>query len=155
MLKKEFIAKVEAEVKALKKHATPAEIDKLDRELVDYSHINNCIYGLMTGSCESPRARVLLDQCAQVSVHSRSEDGSEGRGSEALEDFVFNNTFSSFKHLITEEYKEDIVDQDSEEGDFERTYVYISGVETYIGMKDAKVSHLVRYLRGLDKELKL
>lgn len=47
------------ELKNLKEKATPEEIDKLDIELLDVERARECIYGLMTGRCDSERAKEL------------------------------------------------------------------------------------------------
>lgn len=52
---------VYAELKHLKAHATKEELNKLVHTLVDPNRVESCIYGLMTGHCNSPRALELME----------------------------------------------------------------------------------------------
>ena len=56
MERKEFIAEVRKELKHIKANATKEEIDKLDIIDLDPSSAAHCIYGQMTGQCDSTRA---------------------------------------------------------------------------------------------------
>ena len=49
----------------IKKFATKEEIGKLNFETLDPTHLKLCIYGQMTGDCDSDRARYLLNKCTK------------------------------------------------------------------------------------------
>lgn len=56
-------ALVISEARLLKKLATPEEIARLDPYRLDGKSNTKCIYGMMTGSCKSERAKELIDAC--------------------------------------------------------------------------------------------
>jgi len=64
--KKQFIEDVKKEAMALRKHATKEEIGKLDFENLEPLSVTRCIYGQLTGECDTPRASQLIRQCAPV-----------------------------------------------------------------------------------------
>lgn len=51
------------EAKKLKKFATKDEIDNLNLKQLDPADISRCIYGQMTGDCNSRRAQELIGKC--------------------------------------------------------------------------------------------
>lgn len=59
MKKKDFLLEVKKELDYIKLHATDEEKSKLDFSTFDHSFGTNCIYGQMTGKCDSRRAREL------------------------------------------------------------------------------------------------
>lgn len=76
--KEEFFKYTLEEINNIKKHATPEEISKLDIDNLDPSSSYGCIYGLMTGNCNSDRAYELIKLCATStlswSLHAFKED---------------------------------------------------------------------------------
>lgn len=61
------------EILNLKKFAEKEEIENMNFYQLKVAHSDKCIYGQMTGSCESLRAIQLLKKCA-VPVSDRSLD---------------------------------------------------------------------------------
>lgn len=59
MKKSEFLLEVKAELDNLKAKATKEEISMLNLENFDHNHYSRCIYGQMTGHCDSSRAKML------------------------------------------------------------------------------------------------
>lgn len=59
MEKSKFLQEVREELENIKKNATPNEIARLNLETFDHSSHTLCIYGQMTGSCDTSRAREL------------------------------------------------------------------------------------------------
>ena len=51
------------EIENIRKYATKEEKGKLDAETFDGSMENTCVYGQMTGSCSSDRAKELIAKC--------------------------------------------------------------------------------------------
>lgn len=65
--KKQFLSDVMHEIEMLKEHATLVEKERLDFKQFDPADIQCCIYGQLTGSCESNRAKELMDlSCIRV-----------------------------------------------------------------------------------------
>lgn len=62
--KKQFLEDVAAEATALKEHATAEELAKLDFSNLSANDVARCVYGQMTGYCDSERASILIMQCA-------------------------------------------------------------------------------------------
>ena len=56
---------VKKEADNIKLYATPEEIAKLDERFVSGTNTERCVYGLMTGDCNSERAKELIAQCVQ------------------------------------------------------------------------------------------
>lgn len=59
---------VRKEAEALRVHATKEERERLGIEQLDPSDVRLCIYGLMTGECDSARATKLIKKCARVLI---------------------------------------------------------------------------------------
>ncbi len=59
-----LIALVKDEAKKLKKNATPKELNRLDITSLCGTSSSSCVYGLLTGSCNSERASELIYKCA-------------------------------------------------------------------------------------------
>ncbi len=56
MRKKDFLVEVMNEIDIIKAKATPEEISRLNIDNFNHTIFCNCIYGLMTGDCDSVRA---------------------------------------------------------------------------------------------------
>lgn len=70
MLEK-FIILLKEELVALKENATLEEINNLAKATVLMpQNTKSCIYGIMTGSCNSVRASELINLCSSVRVSS-------------------------------------------------------------------------------------
>lgn len=63
------------EAKNLKKNATKEELENLNFEELDPDWPVKCIYGQMTGSCNSERAVNLIVTCAKRVYHSNCSNG--------------------------------------------------------------------------------
>lgn len=63
--KKQFLEDVAKEARALKKHATKEEKEKLDFSNLWPNDVTLCVYGQMTGYCDSPRATELIKACTK------------------------------------------------------------------------------------------
>lgn len=70
------------EAKALRKHATEAEISNLDFNSLKPDTVKECIYGQMTGHCFSERAKELIEKsCKRVYSTTGSLDSVRLNGS--------------------------------------------------------------------------
>lgn len=82
MTKDEFLKEVIKEVKTIKKKATKEELANLDINKFNPDNVYLCIYGMLTGDCNSFRARELYQKCLvdidkkknieQLNIHSES-----------------------------------------------------------------------------------
>lgn len=68
MISKQLVNYVHKEAAKLKANAAPEELGNLDFERLSPLHVNQCIYGEMTGHCESQRALELLSKCASIGL---------------------------------------------------------------------------------------
>ena len=62
MKKSEFLLEVKSELDNIKEQATKEEIGKLDFRTFNHTNRYLCIYGQMTGNCQSIRASDLYDK---------------------------------------------------------------------------------------------
>lgn len=151
MKKQDFLNDVEYEVKMLKKHATEKELDKMDFNKLNSQHPEFCIYGQITGDCQSKRAKILMDKsCIRV-----MDIGGGARD-------LLKKTFLEIKKGINgknngQGWLNDGGDRDhvSLFGKGSRDYRYLSVLEGYICTKGAKTEHIIQYLKGEIETLKL
>ena len=59
MTKKYFLLEVEKEIEHIKENATKEELNNLSYSQFDHDSTISCLYGLLTGYCDSDRARKL------------------------------------------------------------------------------------------------
>lgn len=137
--KEQFIADVRHEVEMLKKHGFKKELAQLDFSHFDYNSPRNCIYGQMTGSCESPRAKSLMTKaCVRVTHVAEGVDGIVGE-------------FDEMKDLINGKY----TGQPWKHKERFRTYNFLSMIETYICLHGSKPKNIIDYLKGEVETLEL
>lgn len=107
------------------------------RSGLESAKIENCIYGQMTGSCQSRRSKELMDaSCIRV----LKENVLSGDGIE----------FKTLKTAINGEY----TGQDwYSEG--RRSLDYLSSLEGYINLRDAKNAQIIQYIKDEINTLKL
>jgi hypothetical protein len=148
MKKKEFLADVVHEVQALRTHATSEELDNLYFEIFDPNRKTKCIYGQMSGSCTSSRAKVLMDlSCKRVWNLNKNL---------ASYSLIRNPKFTEVKKFINGQYTgQGWHTYDHYGNEWNRDLRYISALEGYIFLKDAKVKHIFEYLTGKVEKLEL
>lgn len=137
--KKQFLEDVAAEATALKEHATPEELARLDIKKFDPQHQRRCIYGLATGDCRSDRAVELITKCCPRFIHSMAlykialgeHDGSD-------------EAFSVIPQFVN-----------GKKWDGEKNLKYVSTIETYIYLPEAQNANLIAFLKGERKDLVL
>lgn len=144
--KKTFLKAVKHEIDSIKEYATSEEINKLNIHLFNPDDINNCIYGQLTESCESYRAKELMEKgCLKVfDVDST---------------FVKNKSFEYIAYKIkVNKNKRNIWNKkmkDTELQMYHRDYDYLSALETYIMLDNANNENIIEYLKGETQELNL
>lgn len=90
----QFIDLVKEELSNIKKFALPSEIANLERaHYVNPFSFSNCIYGIMTGNCDSSRGVELIMKCCTKRVINRLLDEIR-EGHESLEDGLPEGLFS-------------------------------------------------------------
>lgn len=125
--KEQFYQDVLTEATALRDLSTPEEKEKLDYIRLLPSNREKCIYGLMTGSCNSPRAIELMQKCCPQYFH--------------------NETNLDTIDLVLAH----VDGKDSEEVSHRSgsTVIYrFSSIEAYILIDDTNRSGLIDYIKG-------
>jgi len=144
MKKRDFLNDVEHEVKMLKKYGTKKELSKLDFEYFNPESPSGCIYGQITGYCESERAKTLMNKsCIRV-----MDTGPITQTGNIIDNFS-GHTFSNIKQFINGANKGQGWSGST------RIYQYFSALEAYITLKGAKNKHIIKFLKGEVKTLKL
>lgn len=131
----QFKADVIAECNALREHATPEELGRVNKE-IDPLSTTACIYGRMTGSCKSVRAVDLIRKCCMTSIELLT--GWRLILSEVLDDSIMK----AVKGTIAAEGREDEFD-------------YLSALEAYIHFPAANIPAIQSYLTGQTQTLEL
>lgn len=150
--KRQFIADVTKEVKALKKHATKEELQNLDFNEFDPDKKEQCIYGQITGYCQSKRASELIFNCCVRFVRNDLEI--DDKGFEAIKEAV-NGAFvgrkKSLRSLINNRNKHCKFNNwglNTEIG-------HLSAIESYILLPEANNKNLISFLKGNTNKLVL
>lgn len=135
---KDFKSDVLHEINMLKKHATKQELAKLNLGTFNYDHVNECIYGQMTGACYSKRAKKLMNlSCIRVMDLSGPFNS------------IRQVKISSKQFNVNGEYAKQTWESDG------RNFNYMSALEGYIFTKDANISGIIDYMKGETDTLKL
>ena len=120
------------EIEMLKQHATDEEKARLNFEDFNYESEYNCIYGQLTGRCDSPRAKELMDlACIRVMGLASGIDNIQNRNI-SDDAFVINGANTG---------------QGWTENGY-RKYKHLSALEAYIGTKRAKNKEILEYIKG-------
>jgi len=154
MKKQDFLDDVSHEIEMLKKHATKKEKSNLNFDKLNYDDAGECIYGQLTGSCGSKRAKELMDKaCIRVMDLENEGGGHINIGVGTFRDIrgVFNGKNEG--QVWTDEGQDN--DAGANVARESRIYTHLSALEGYIVFKGAKNKHIILYLRGEVKTLKL
>lgn len=128
-IKQEFYDLVRQEAISLKRHGFKKELARLDFETLDPGNSDYCIYGQMTGSCFSNRAKSLILKCAPLMV---------GGVVEAM----YINGVPKNKMFILHKDQPGIHDR-----------AYFSPIENYINLFSDDSEYLINFLKGETDEL--
>jgi hypothetical protein len=148
--KTEFLQAVEAEVRAIKLHATTDEIGRLLSEFCGDSQ-TRCVYGQLTGSCESPRAKELMELSCQRVVATELNSKRRLRFvSSFFTRAVSRKTFTALKNFVRPAGTslKMWIEED-------RNYDYLSALETYILTDNSNDTAIINYLKGTSDILNL
>jgi hypothetical protein len=145
MKKADFLNAVKHEVETLKELATENELKRLNFRKFNHDHHDACIYGQMTGSCGSKRAKVLMDKACVIVTKDACVISFENRTFKEVKKHIngantgqgWNDDGGSMLHFVS------------------RNYSHLSALEAYICMKNAKTENIIKYLKGETDTLKL
>lgn len=112
----------------LKKYATKKQLSKLNIKTLDPDQTDLCIYGQMTGDCNSAEAQKLIIQCC---------------------DRVY-----STRNAVSDILKKAKLSGKPEEIFGRRIYKYISPIEAFIYRYPEYNGELIQFLKGKREELK-
>lgn len=134
--KKHFLADVAKEAKALKKNATKDELERLNFEVLDPGSSRACIYGQITGNCMEGRGIHLIEKSCKKFVEIRGIDSIQRDGFIAVRENINGSKMPSKR----------------KRGELVR---WLSSIESYIALPNAKNKNLIAYLKGERKDLVL
>ena len=150
--KTEFLQAVEAEVRAIKLHAKTYEIGRLLSKFNGDSQ-TKCVYGQLTGNCESPRAKELMELSCQRVVATELNSKRRLRFvSSFFKAAIHRKTFTALKDFVRPAGT-GLKMWDEHRG--ERNYNYLSALETYILMDKSNDTSIINYLKGTSDSLNL
>jgi hypothetical protein len=122
------------EANNLKQHATIEERSKLNvGELRPY-HTRKCIYGLMTGHCDSARALELIQKCTVRYIADDNFTWIDIQGFKRIQNHLNGTTVENLHRKRTNAYS-------SETSHF-------SMIEAYILLPEANNAGLINYIQG-------
>lgn len=131
-------ADVKKEAEALRKNATSEERSKLNFNSLDPHHLNKCIYGQMTGNCNSVRGVQLIEACAKRYIKDGDLTYVARDGFKRIQERVNGATVADLYYD-----RNSLID------------VHYSAIEAYILLPEAKNAELISYLRGETDNLDL
>lgn len=129
---------VRKEAEALKVHATKEERERLDIDDIDPADQRKCIYGGMTGHCDSSRAIELISKCACKYVADNGLNYIPIEGFSRIQNHV-NGT--KVTDLAGMRHGSDTA--------------HYSDIEAYILLPEAKNANLIAFLKGETDNLEL
>lgn len=136
----QFLEDVKKEAQALRENATDEELGNLSFEKMHPSRRGYCIYGLMTGHCDSARATTLIFNCCARFVKNPGDssvsigDLMEWVNGEKIDGIKTANDFTEYRETQT---------------------FHLSAIEAYIMTPEAKNANLISYLKGETDTLEL
>ena len=133
---------VRKEAEALRIHATKEERGRLDISDLDPSHARHCIYGQMTGHCDSNRSIELIELCTARYVRDFSLMLIVKDGFNRISDTVNGVTVANLNKK-----RPTILDTED--------VSHYSMIEAYILLPEANNANLIAYLRGETETLTL
>lgn len=132
-------ADVKKEAEALRVHATKEELEQLNFNKLFPESIYGCIYGLMTGSCNSKRAVALIESCACRYVKDCNLTEVSEAGFARIQRKVNGSKVDGF----------------SQERTGNGFIFHYSAIEAYILLPEARNENLIAYLKGETETLEL
>lgn len=144
MRKEVLIHHVTRELNSLKQLITSKEIERLRPELFNPSTIYNCIYGLLTGDCESIRTCYLMKHSATMQIYVSSPT-EHIPGLKYIEN---NPRLYPARKYVGTTWR-------TKGKKLTRSYQYLSPLEFYIRVKGAQIENIILFLRDTTDEVQL
>lgn len=139
--REQFLKDVMAEIEGIKETATNEEKKRLDIDFLDPMRTDRCIYGLLTGDCMEARAREIMDvSCKRV--WNLAGDG------------VYQNRYR-FLDSVLENVNGDYESRRTWDNGKDARLTYLSALEGYIALNDAKNEEIIAYIKGDTDTLEL
>jgi len=129
---KDFKIDVMHEINMLKQHTTAEEKKLLNSETFNINFFRGCIYGQLTGSSSSLRAKNLMKVCCITVVRI-------GNGSEQFENISITDKKFKIKGPNKEQAWKNLPDS---------RHRYLSALEAYLFTKNAKNVEILEYIKG-------
>ena len=117
------------EVKNLKRCVTKEEIANLSIRRLDAEEANKCIYGQLTGHCNSPRSLQLILRCCTKVIDVRLKH-----------EYILTSTDGA---SLIKPYP----------AKWGRNFIYISPIESLIARDETAGAKIIDYLQGKSKRL--
>lgn len=130
---------VRKEAEALRVHATIEERERLDIDELEPQFLDHCIYGLMTGNCNSERGVELIGKCACRYIKDGGLTYIAMEGFERIQRFVNGDKVDNL-YAIRNDDNEDI---------------HYSAIEAYILLPEANNANLISFIKGETEALEL
>lgn len=132
------------EANNIKTHATAEEIASLDFETLDPNRVHRCIYGQMTGHCDSSRAIELIQKCTARYVVDNQVTAIR---------FVQEGFNRIINHLNGETVEN--LNRKRPTAFLSNETAHYSMIEAYILLPEAKNKSLIAYIKGETEILEL
>ena len=129
---------VRKEAEALRKEATKEELARLNFKSLEPETRVGCIYGRMTGDCDSSRAIELISRCACRFIADNNFSDIRYDGFERISRYVNG---AKVPDLINKRHRSEVS--------------HYSAIEAYILLPEANNANLIAYLRGETETLEL
>lgn len=122
------------EANNIKQHATEVEKAYLDFNTLDPSKMDKCIYGQMTGNCDSTRSIELISKCACRFIVDSGLTSIKAEGFERIQRKVNGEVVEDlqFKRLTS----------------WSNYQAHFSAIEAYILLPEAKNADLIAFIKG-------
>jgi hypothetical protein len=135
--KKQFIEDVKKEARALREKLTVKEKQTLSVELLDPQRVDMCLYGQISGHCRNRRSVELITACCKR--------------------FMKNDLLDEVKHEASyiralNAVKRNVNGRKSHKPS---SLSFISSIESYIILPNARNANLIAYLKGEINDLVL
>ncbi len=147
--KDQFLQDVRAEIDAIKQNATREELDRLNESYFIPDSPTRCIYGLMTGHCDTSRAKEIMDKsCIRQMDYSKPKSDAHVHIDELFAQGLVNGSYDQRRWLSKDTHNKSI---------HITNWYYLSALEGYVMTNEGKEKgpEIIAYLKGEKEELEL
>lgn len=148
MTKQALINNVTTELKTLLSLSSIEEIERLKIKHFNPFTRFTCIYGLLTGDCESKRAKSLIDVCSRREIVMPNSELTHPPSLKFLE-------YSSSYYPVKMYSGATWLEPRKNENTINRSYIYLSPLEFYIRIKGAEIGNIMSFLKQRTERLSI